>query len=100
MNQCYTMLLAPQCSCPCIFVIFELSLNFNDQPAIGAKVWPCCAALALHLAEHPELVQKRRVFEPLGLENRESPWKGCFGDLYGVILGGCVVSKLQSCASL
>eukprot|EP00434_Breviolum_minutum_P045806 symbB.v1.2.041151.t1/scaffold7859.1/size8977/2 len=28
-----------------------------------AQVWPCCAALALHLAEHPELVQKRRIFE-------------------------------------
>ncbi|CAL1165116.1 unnamed protein product [Cladocopium goreaui] len=28
-----------------------------------AQVWPCCAALAQHVATHPELVRRRRVFE-------------------------------------
>ena len=66
---------------------FELSLNFNHQPAIGAKVWPCCAALALHLAEHPELVQKRRVFEPLGLENGKVHGKVVLEICMGSFLG-------------
>ena len=41
------------------------------------QVWPCCAALAQHLATHPELVRRRRVFEPLvhGKMWGSNPWR-------------------------
>jgi hypothetical protein len=62
------------------------------------QVWPCCAALAQHVATHPELVRRRRVFEPLvyiyngkGYIWPTKDWI-CLRDLIGVwnlILGIC-----------
>ena len=96
--------------CSIVFYMFSNVFSpFFPVSPFRLQVWPCCAALAQHVATHPELVRRRRVFEPLVYiyNGKGDIWPTkdwiCLRDLIGVwnlILGICNLMRSDNIFSL